>query len=207
MIKKITNLFFVLLFFALTSSAQIGLKYGYFIPTDDVKFIYNNGHSVELKFRDYFEDHFRVNTSVGLISCSARQDTIYNLSSYYAGSPGYIVTKVGQVFSNRTDLFATAGLDFTPFEDTKFLPYVGLSLSTGIVFFNYSEYKENGDYKSSEDFTYKYIGARMNIGLEYEVSESVAAFSEITYLYNYEDVGQFSKSYMFGLGLSLYLDL
>lgn len=207
MIKKITNLLFLLLILSVTASAQIGLKYGYFIPTGDTKFAYKNGHSVELKFRDYFDDHFRVNTSVGLISCSPRQDTIYNLSSYYAGSPGYIVTKVGQVFSNRTDLFATAGLDFTPFEDTKFLPYVGLSLSTGLVFLNYSEYKESGEYKSSEDFTSKYIGARMNVGVEYEVSETVAAFAEATYIYNYEESGIFTDSYMFGLGLSLYLDL
>ncbi len=207
MIKKITNLLFLLLIFSITASAQYGLKYGYFIPTGDVKFAYKNGHSVELKFRDYFEDHFRVNTSIGLITCSARQDTIYNLSSYYAGSPGYIVTKVGQVFSNRTDIFATAGLDFTPFEGTKYLPYVGLSLNTGIVFLNYSEYEESGAYKSSEDYAYKYIGARMNLGVEYEVSETVAAFTEATYIYNYEESGQLSNSYMFGLGLSLYLDL
>jgi|GEM_PF-2971218 len=204
MIKKITNLLFLLLMLSVTVSAQFGLKYGYFVPTGDIHFTYKSGSSFELRVRERFDGHVRENYSFSFSSLKARQDTIYNLSSYYAGSPGFIVSRVGQVFSNRNTLNMSAGYEFTPLEDSKFIPYVGLNINAGIVSFTYSEYKEDGSFKSSENIAYKHIGGRINVGVEYEVSDLVNVFAETNMMYNLEETGIITKSYEFGLGALLY---
>lgn len=202
-IKLIKSIIFINLI-SLPVFAQFGLKVGYYIPTGDVHFAYKSGPSLEFRIRDRFDGHFRENYSISISSLKARQDTIYNLSSYYAGSPGYIVTKVGQVFSNRNSINMSGGYEFTPLEDSKFIPYVGLNINAGVVSFTYSEYEEDGSFKSSEDVAYKHIGGRVNIGVEYEVSDLVNVFAETSMMYNFEETGLITKSYEFGLGALLY---
>jgi hypothetical protein len=157
--------------------SQLGLEVFHFRPTGQLGDGFKPTFGGELSYLPAFESKMRFRGSIRLVYLKSRMDTIpiYAIEHTISGStvlPGY------QTFDKYQILTFSGGYDYS-FIDGPFYPYVGGDIVFGGVQAKGESYVQQLSLEYYTETSWM-IGVRPRIGVEYEVSDQLGLFANIT---------------------------
>ena len=174
--------FLLIAFFSVRANAQLGVKTFYYIPTGTLGGVMKKNIGFELmKIGDHTEDNMRFRVGLSYVASQPRLDTFPTVSYIYSNGqttiyPGYVT------YRNFNAIFIIAGMDWTGWEDKKFIFYPGFDVCIGGYGLDYSKKTGWSDEESVGGFAA--FGLRPRAGMIYHVNDDLNLNLELTRSYN-----------------------